>query len=572
MKLKKGSLSIVIIFLCTITFGQLTVNIGGQKWMLENLNTSYFRNGDPIPEAKTNDEWVKAGNEGKPAWCYYNNDPANGGIYGKLYNWYAVNDSRGLAPSGWHIVSDQEWDQLILSLGGDQIATSKLKSKDYWANDNLGSNSSGLSIRPTGLRYDNGAFGYLQVYGVYWSGTPKDVTNAFYRYVDFPKGKVSKMAHGKNHGFAVRCIQDQNYQKEQGVVVTNNTSEPKYSGQLVKSSAGYNGQGEISYPNGFKYKGGVVNSKPDGKACEITTAKGSLFQGNFVLNGNKISGNGKVYIGDGNGGYTTNTYYEGLFIENPVESETGGKFIEGTKTTVNGDARVTAFIKNVNDIERWKLEFTIGNNIVEVNIPTGNIDTIIGTYTAVYYSNQSKLLEWNIEALKNKKPQVQYIKDKNGVIYYCGLSFADYPLTSARALGFQDIKGPFKRATDGKLFYLDGEANLTENQVSESSGLLSKEEFIQAVTKNQDKAYSCDCCNKSIIGYKKGITSEGQEWSDFMIEYNVDANPGLVYLSSYKMVTSSPHLFKNHDLSPISFMQANYPYCSKYCQKICKSK
>jgi len=80
-----------------------TVNIGTQTWMAKNLNVSIFANGDPIPEVKTNEEWKKAAEEKKPAWCYYENDPANGAIYGKLYNWYAVSDPRGLAPKGWHI-------------------------------------------------------------------------------------------------------------------------------------------------------------------------------------------------------------------------------------------------------------------------------------------------------------------------------------------------------------------------------------------------------------------------------------------------------------------------------------
>jgi hypothetical protein len=73
--------------------------IGDQHWMVENLNVSHFRNGDPIPEAKTNEEWELAGTEGKPAWCYCNNDPGNASTYGKLYNRYAVNDPRGLCMS-----------------------------------------------------------------------------------------------------------------------------------------------------------------------------------------------------------------------------------------------------------------------------------------------------------------------------------------------------------------------------------------------------------------------------------------------------------------------------------------
>jgi uncharacterized protein (TIGR02145 family) len=79
------------------------VQIGTQIWMTKNLDVSKFRNGDPIPEAKTDEEWVKAGENKQPAWCYYENNPANGAKYGKLYNWYAVSDARGLAPVGYHI-------------------------------------------------------------------------------------------------------------------------------------------------------------------------------------------------------------------------------------------------------------------------------------------------------------------------------------------------------------------------------------------------------------------------------------------------------------------------------------
>ncbi len=93
-----------------------TVDLGNQTWMAENLNVSTFRNGDTIPEVKTTEEWIKAGKEGKPAWCYYDNDTANGRIYGKLYNWYAVDDKRGLAPKGWHIPSNNEYGNLNKSV------------------------------------------------------------------------------------------------------------------------------------------------------------------------------------------------------------------------------------------------------------------------------------------------------------------------------------------------------------------------------------------------------------------------------------------------------------------------
>ena len=110
-----------------------SVIIGEQEWMLENLNVAHFRNGEPIPEAKTNDEWERAGMEKTPAWCYYyDNDPENGKKYGKLYNWFAVNDPRGLAPEGWHVPCDNEWTRLTDYLGGEEIAGTKMKNTSGW--------------------------------------------------------------------------------------------------------------------------------------------------------------------------------------------------------------------------------------------------------------------------------------------------------------------------------------------------------------------------------------------------------------------------------------------------------
>jgi uncharacterized protein (TIGR02145 family) len=107
-----------------------SVKIGSQVWMAENLNVSRFKNGDPIPEAKSFEEWNKASAEGKPAWCFYENDPKNGLKYGRLYNWYAVNDPRGLAPEGWHVPTILEWEQLNNFLGDN--AGIKIKSKSGW--------------------------------------------------------------------------------------------------------------------------------------------------------------------------------------------------------------------------------------------------------------------------------------------------------------------------------------------------------------------------------------------------------------------------------------------------------
>jgi uncharacterized protein (TIGR02145 family) len=118
----KKKLSLILVFLfsfCCNTYAQ-TVTIGNQVWMTKNLDVSSFRNGDPIPEAKSSDEWYKAGREGKPVWCYYNNNSQNGVKYGKLYNWFAVADPRGLAPEGWKIPSKEDFTTLWFG-GNDSI-------------------------------------------------------------------------------------------------------------------------------------------------------------------------------------------------------------------------------------------------------------------------------------------------------------------------------------------------------------------------------------------------------------------------------------------------------------------
>jgi len=108
------------------------VKIGTQTWTTKNLDVSKFRNGEAIPLAKTNADWQLAGQNQQPAWCYYENKGENGTTYGKLYNWFAVNDPRGLAPNGYHIPTDAECTILTDYLGGDSIAGVKMKSTSGW--------------------------------------------------------------------------------------------------------------------------------------------------------------------------------------------------------------------------------------------------------------------------------------------------------------------------------------------------------------------------------------------------------------------------------------------------------
>jgi len=199
--------------LCLTAFNnaadQSTVKIGNQEWMTNNLNVSAFRNGDAIPQAKTAEEWKKAGENKQPAWCYYNNDSENGAKYGKLYNWYAVNDARGLAPSGWHIPSDAEWTTLSDNLGGVDEAGHKMKSQAGWTYEGNGSNASGFSGLPGGSRYNYGTFFNVGSYGgIWWSSTEKNTDYAWYRYLVHYTGVVYRNYDYKAYGFSVRCLRD----------------------------------------------------------------------------------------------------------------------------------------------------------------------------------------------------------------------------------------------------------------------------------------------------------------------------------------------------------------------------
>ncbi len=184
------------------------VPIGKQVWMTKNLDVAKFRNGDPIPEAKTKEEWEKAGENKQPAWCNYDNNPANGSKYGKLYNWYAVNDPRGLEPKGWHIPSNDEWTVLTDYLGGEEKAGAKMKSKTGWAEDGNGTNSSGFSGLPGGLRDYDGAFNSIGYYGLWWSSTEDGTDVAWFRGLSCYDGGVVRSDDDKEDGFSVRCLRD----------------------------------------------------------------------------------------------------------------------------------------------------------------------------------------------------------------------------------------------------------------------------------------------------------------------------------------------------------------------------
>lgn len=210
---------LLIVFLFTMSCSESNTNvdetvnlpqvvIGNQIWMKENLNASAYRNGDPIRYAGNYEEWKIAQQKALGAWCYYDFDPKNGEIYGKLYNWIAVNDSRGLAPSGYHVPSDSDWERLVNFLGGDSLAGNKMKSKTGWYQNGNGDNSSGYNGLPGGYCEFDGNFKNLSEAGAWWSSSEEDMDFARFRALITDSTRAFKASIYKLSGLSVRCIKD----------------------------------------------------------------------------------------------------------------------------------------------------------------------------------------------------------------------------------------------------------------------------------------------------------------------------------------------------------------------------
>ena len=184
------------------------VTIGTQTWTKCNLDVTTYRNGDPIPEVTDPAAWAALTTG---AWCHYANSTANGTIYGKLYNWYAVNDPRGLAPIGQHIPTDAEWTTLTDFLGGATGASGKMKEQGlcHWQTPNTGAiNSSGFTAFGAGFRVSSGTFANLNFSTWFWSSTENGASLAFSRSMISSNSNVSIGFSNKKNGLSIRCIID----------------------------------------------------------------------------------------------------------------------------------------------------------------------------------------------------------------------------------------------------------------------------------------------------------------------------------------------------------------------------
>ena len=189
-----------------------SVVIGTQTWMVENLMTTHYNDGTPIPLVTDSASWGKLTT---PGYCwYYNNPTAYKNTYGALYNWYAVGTGK-LAPKGWHVPSDSEWTVLTTYLGGEKIAGAKMKEAGSahwhgsWLGPNEGTNSSGFTAMPAGVRNTKGAFVSMGDGCSWWTSTELTYGIVVLRviHVDGPK-EIARDGYVKYIGNSVRCLKD----------------------------------------------------------------------------------------------------------------------------------------------------------------------------------------------------------------------------------------------------------------------------------------------------------------------------------------------------------------------------
>lgn len=201
-----------------------TVKIGNQIWMAGNLDAACYRNGDPIEKVTSHEDWQKAGEAGKPVCCYFNFKRPEIG-YGRLYNWFALSDPRGIAPKGWHVPTDSEWKNMEFYLGMDRPDLEKqgdgarrgkdigkkIMAKKGWYDEGVGTNASGFAALPGGFCKSNGEFsasGYMSDWACFWTATEFDAAHAWCRRLLCVSPYLSRDAHDKKQGYSIRLVKD----------------------------------------------------------------------------------------------------------------------------------------------------------------------------------------------------------------------------------------------------------------------------------------------------------------------------------------------------------------------------
>lgn len=183
------------------------IQIGDQFWLKENLKVTKYRNGESIPAVEDSTAWAELSSGGR---CIYDNSNENNNVYGTLYNWYAVNDARGLCPTGWHVPSDDEWSDLVEGLGGEFVAGGKMKTTTLWEAPNVGAtNESGFSALPAGTRSSNSLYVEKGYTGTWWSSTSDSENVGISYHIDRSFPNIGRNFNNKKAGYSIRCTKDE---------------------------------------------------------------------------------------------------------------------------------------------------------------------------------------------------------------------------------------------------------------------------------------------------------------------------------------------------------------------------
>jgi uncharacterized protein (TIGR02145 family) len=383
------------------TYG--SVVIGEQIWMNENLKVSRYRNGDALPHYMHLPDWENTTNG---VYTYYENSPVNNKTYGKLYNWYAVADPRGLCPTGWHVPSDTEWFFLENYLdstvnnpnnGGLQGVTvgGKLKmDSQIWQSPNTGaSNSSGFNALPggnVGTEFSN-----IGKYGVWWSFTNPD-TDGYTRYLSFESSGTWRFSFAKTSGFSVRCLKDP---VENGTINSLGCSDAICNTGLFTSQRISNATISIPYTGG---NGGNFSKKMAlstgvyGLSATLEAGNFANGDGNLILKLNGTPSNsGQARFDFTIGGKSCNFSLLSVTIGNgltDIDGNTYGSVIIGNQEWMSENLKVSKYrngdlIDQVIDDNLWA---TIWNN----GSPTGQPAWCYYNNDASNNTSYGKLYNW----------------------------------------------------------------------------------------------------------------------------------------------------------------------------------
>ncbi|MFM2292545.1 MAG: hypothetical protein RIS29_2358 [Bacteroidota bacterium] len=343
------------------------VKIGNQTWMAENLKATKFRTTDQITNTNNASDW---GSTTTGGYVDYNSNITNTSTYGTLYNWYAINDTKNIAPQGWKIPTDADWTTLTTTLGGESIAGDKLKesSINYWGLMNSGTNNYGFGALPGGYRLSNGTFYYQGTYAAWWTGSEGSTsTKAYYRMISSTLGSVSRSDYSKNGGFAVRCI------KSSIPTITTTSITSLKSKSLISGGNVTDNGGETVTEYGICWS---TNTAP-------TIANNKLSMGN---------GNGS-YNGTITGLTPATTYYIRAYATNSIGTAYGNEISTTTlliDPVVDADGNIYNTITLGN--QTWMTE-----NLRTTKYRNGDlIGTTSSLYTDITYTTSPKY-QWAYE-------------------------------------------------------------------------------------------------------------------------------------------------------------------------------